>query len=102
MKNKKTLIYLLSGLIPTLIFFVCSIIVGYIPFGDEMINVYDSFTQYPGMLLEYARLLKIGNIFYSWNAGLGFNFFGISFSEYKANSSEFTLLSSYILLKALI
>ena len=91
MKNKKTLIYLLSGLIPTLIFFVCSIIVGYIPFGDEMINVYDSFTQYPGMLLEYARLLKTGNIFYSWNAGLGFNFFG-TLTYYCASPLNITSL----------
>ncbi len=76
MKKKKILMYFLSGLIPTLLFFICSCINGFIPLKDHFLNVYDSFTQYSGMLLEYKNLLLNGNIFYSWNAGLGFNFFG--------------------------
>lgn len=63
-------------LIPVVIFFVAAWINGYVPFGKEMLNSYDSFSQYSGMLLEYSRLLRGSNIFYSWGAGLGFNFFG--------------------------
>ena len=62
-------------LIPTAIFLIAAWVNGYVPFGSEMLNSYDSFTQYSGMLLEYSRLLRGGNIFYSWGAGLGFNFF---------------------------
>ncbi len=73
--KQKILIYLGAMLIPTAIFFVAAWINGFVPFGKEMLNSYDSFTQYSGMLLEYARLLRGGNILYSWGAGLGFNFF---------------------------
>lgn len=76
MKKKKFLVYLAAMLLPTLIFVVCAFINGYVPFGTEMLNSYDSFTQYSGMILEYARLLGDGNLFYSFGAGLGFNFFG--------------------------
>lgn len=76
MKKKKILTYLLSMLIPVLIFLICTYLNGYLPFKEEMLNSYDSFTQYPGILLEYIRGLKTGNIFYSFNAGLGFNLFG--------------------------
>ncbi len=76
MKKKKMLIYLSTALIPVLIFFVTSQINGYLPFGDEVLNAYDSYSQYPGILLEYVRNLKLGNIFYSFKGGLGFNLFG--------------------------
>jgi len=76
MKKKKILIYSLSALIPLGIFLIATIINGFLPFGKEMLNAYDAFTQYSGILLEYKHLLKTGNIFYSWNAGLGFNFLG--------------------------
>lgn len=76
MKHKKLLVYLGSIFIPIFIFLACTFLNKFLPFGNELLNSYDSFTQYPGMLLEYAKLLKEGNIFYSWGAGLGFNFFG--------------------------
>lgn len=76
MKKKKFLVYTLSMLIPVCIFLICTYLNGFLPFKDEMLNSYDSFTQYPGMLLEYIRGLQTGNIFYSWRAGLGFNLFG--------------------------
>ncbi len=75
-KKKKILVYVASMIVPLSIFFVAAWINGFVPFGKEMLNSYDSFSQYPGMLLEYARLLRGGNIFYSWGAGLGFNFLG--------------------------
>lgn len=76
MKNKKFLIYTFSCLTPVLIFLICTFLNDYLPFKEEMLNSYDSFTQYPGFLLEFARNLKSGNLFYSWGAGLGFNLFG--------------------------
>lgn len=76
MKKKKILLYALCMIIPTTIFFAMAWINGFVPFGEEMLNSYDSFTQYSGMLLEYSRLLRGTNVFYSWGAGLGFNFFG--------------------------
>lgn len=77
--KKKYIIYLLSALLPVLIFLTCTIINGFVPFGKELLNSFDAFEQYSGMLLEYSRLLKEGNIFYSWGAGLGFNFLGSLF-----------------------
>ena len=76
MKNKKMYVYLLSGLIPLIIFFIAALLVGYLPLGKYLLNIYDSFVQYSGIVLEYKNMLLHGNIFYSWNAGLGFNFFG--------------------------
>ena len=77
MKKKNIfLIYLLSGLIPLIIFFVCASINDFVPLGKNTINIFDSYTQYSGILLEFKNLLLKGNIFYSWNGGLGFNFLG--------------------------
>jgi len=76
MKQDKKLIYLLSGLFPVFLFFACATINNYIPLGKYGLNIIDSYTQYPGMVLEYGNLLKHGGLFFSWNAGLGFNFFG--------------------------
>ncbi len=76
MKNHKIIIYLLSFLIPIIIFFICATINDYMPIGQAYYHLSDAYYQYPGIILEYANLLKSGNIFYSWNAGLGFNFFG--------------------------
>ena len=77
--KKKFLIYLLSGIIPLTIFLLCTIVNDLLPFGKSLLNIYDSFTQYSGISLEFKNLLHHGNIFYSWNAGLGFNFLGAFF-----------------------
>ena len=76
MKKNKLLIYILCGIIPALIFFLCASINGYLPFGKYIYNIYDSFTQYPGILLNLKEGLLHGNLFYSWNGALGFNLFG--------------------------
>lgn len=73
---KTILTYALSAFIPITIFLICIIINGYVPFGSKIINPYDAFEQYSGMLLEYARMLKSHHLFYSWGAGLGFNYLG--------------------------
>ena len=51
-KKNKVFMYVGAMLIPTIIFFVMAWINGYVPFGEEMLNSYDSFTQYSGMLLD--------------------------------------------------
>ncbi|HBA38146.1 MAG TPA: hypothetical protein DCY94_05445 [Firmicutes bacterium] len=74
-KKNKILTYCLSFFIPIAIFTMCSILNGLLS-GEFVANPYDSYYQYPGMLLEYTKLLKNNSLFYSWGAGLGFNFFG--------------------------
>lgn len=68
--------YLSCALIPVIIFVACSYFNAAFPFGKKSLCVSDAFYQYPGILLEYARLIRSGNIFYSLATGLGFNFFG--------------------------
>ena len=76
MKMKKRYIYLLAFFIPILIFFLMSLIAGYVPFFEEIFQVYDARHQYPGFYIEMMNKLKEGNIFFSFGAGLGFNFLG--------------------------
>lgn len=74
MNNKK--IYLLSFFIPIGIFFIISLISGYVPFFDEVYQIFDARHQYPGFLTEFVTRLNGENFFYSFNGGLGFNFIG--------------------------
>ncbi len=76
MKKKRILTYLAAFVLPVLIFLLCALLNSYLPFGDEVLNAYDSYTQYPGILLETLRGLKSGNLFYSFKGGLGFSLFG--------------------------
>lgn len=76
MKKENIATYLLSGVVPLIIFLLMASMNGFLPIGDSLMHIYDSFTQYPGFLLEYKNLLSVGNIMYSWNAASGFNFYG--------------------------
>ncbi len=73
---KKKYIYIISIMVPVLIFFLMSTISKYIPFFDEIYQVFDARHQYPGFYIELMNRLKEGNFFYSFNGGLGFNFLG--------------------------
>lgn len=78
-KNKKNIIYyILSFIIPLIIFsYICYVAKIY-PFGDILINKYDSFGQYTSFLIELISKLKMGgNFFYTLHAGCGSNFLGI-------------------------
>lgn len=75
MKNNKILTYLLSGFIPLFIFTFCVFLNKLVPFGDSVLNIYDSFSQYSSMMLGFKNAINNGNIFYSFGAGLGFNIF---------------------------
>lgn len=68
--KKKHIIYLLAFLIPTIIFFVISQIIGYYPLGDSILRNHDAYVQYPGFYLA----LKDFSLF-SFKGALGFNFF---------------------------
>lgn len=77
MKEKNNLkVYLLSFFIPLIIFFITSTLAGYIPIFKEVFQVYDARHQYPGLYMELINRINAGNIFYSFNGGLGFNFIG--------------------------
>ena len=84
MIKKNWFIHLISGLIPLSIFILYTYINKLIPFGEQILNIYDSFTQYPGMLLELKNSLLTGNFFYTFHAGLGFNLLG-TLSYYAAS-----------------
>lgn len=73
---KKRYVYILAFLIPIFIFFLMSLIAKYVPFFEEIYQVYDARHQYPGFYIELVNRLKEGQLFFSFGAGLGFNFLG--------------------------
>lgn len=75
MKNKKIWIYLCSGFIPVIIFIIASLVNSFVPFDNIQLNIYDSFTQYPGFILAIKKAFLGGNLFYSFGGALGFNLF---------------------------
>ncbi len=76
MTMKKRNIYLLAFFIPIMIFFLMAFLAKYIPFYDEVFQVFDARHQYPGFYTELMTKLREGNLFFSFNGGLGFNFLG--------------------------
>lgn len=46
------------------------------PIFEEVYQVFDARHQYPGFYIELLTKLKEGNLFFSFNGGLGFNFLG--------------------------
>ena len=77
-KKEKIITYLLSGLIPVVIFIIAMILNKCYPFGDKLLNIYDSKNQYSSILLTAVRGIKSGNLFYTMNAGLGLNLYGMT------------------------
>lgn len=74
MKNKY--LYLLSFLLPILIFGIAAAFSGRLPLGTDIYQVFDAKVQYPGFLMELINAIKSGHFFYSWHGGLGFGFWG--------------------------
>lgn len=106
MKKKDILTYFLSGLIPLIIFVSCTFINNLVPFGNSILNVYDSYSQYPGMMMGLKNGLLNGNIFYSFNGGLGFNLFSsilyygfspINILHIFSNPSSYPYIFSYLI-----
>lgn len=70
--------YILAFLIPFLAVFIANISMGVYPFGERGVNVIDSFHQYAPFFSEfYDKIIHGESLFYSWNGGMGINFWSI-------------------------
>lgn len=59
-----------------LIMMIAFAVIGLFPFGDRQIMVVDSWHQYYPFFQElHSKLTSGGSLFYSWNMGMGVNFF---------------------------
>lgn len=88
--DRKTRSHLQVGLLcfflPAVVFLTICAAMGFAPFGDSSILIFDLSDQY----VEFLCALKHGDIFFSWNTALGGSYIG-TFSYYV--SSPFSLLS---------
>lgn len=91
--QKKTAFYLsLSFLIPYLIMTSAFIVQGVHPFGSHMILTVDLYHQYAPFVAELRdKILHGESLWYSWNIGLGTNFWAI-FANYAASPLNFIML----------
>lgn len=88
-KNKYVL-YGFAFLLPFAIYGILFMLLGIAPFGQKSILVTDMHTQYVQFYTYLYDVMKNGkSIFYSWEAGMGLNFFGV-FAYYLA--SPFSIL----------
>ena len=82
-KDKK--IYLQAFFVPVCIMFVILLIKKVYPFGERMIIASDAYAQYVPFYREfYRKILSGGNLKYSWNIGLGSNFW-VLYTYYLAS-----------------
>lgn len=72
--------------LPALLFLAVCALMGFAPFGDNSILIFDLSDQF----VEFLCALKHGEIFFSWNTALGGSYIG-TFSYYV--SSPFSLLT---------
>lgn len=71
--------YILAFVIPLLTVFIANIAIGVFPFGERAVLIIDSYHQYAPFFSEYYdKILHGGSLFYSWNGGLGINFWAIA------------------------
>src|SRR5659263_66505 len=91
--QKRTAFYLsLSFLIPYLIMTSAFIVQGVHPFGSHMILTVDLYHQYAPFVAELRdKILHGKSLWYSWNIGLGTNFWAI-FANYAASPLNFLIL----------
>ncbi len=90
MKNKQKLYKIISFFLPVLLFLCLLKIYSIYPFGDSLINKYDSFEQYPSIIMEFInKIREHHSLFYTLNGGLGNDFYSI-FTYYLA--SPFNIL----------
>ncbi|MDR1061755.1 MAG: YfhO family protein, partial [Clostridiales bacterium] len=76
---------LFAFFVPFLIHGASFVAMGLYPFGDKSMMVIDNFHQYSPFLLEYRDILsKGGSLLYSWNSGLGSNYWA-RFGYYLAS-----------------
>lgn len=72
--------------LPALLFLAVCALMGFAPFGDNSILIFDLSDQF----VEFLCALKHGDVFFSWNTALGGSYIG-TFSYYV--SSPFSLLT---------
>ena len=91
--ERKTAFYLsLSFLIPFLIIASAFIVQGVHPFGSHMILTVDLYHQYAPFVAELrSKILSGDSLWYSWNIGLGTNFWPI-FANYAASPLNLIML----------
>ena len=78
-KIKNNKYYLLSFFIPFLTVIIANISMGVFPFGERATLIIDSFHQYAPFFSEFYEKIRNGeSLFYSWNGGLGINFWAIA------------------------
>lgn len=71
--------YLLAFFIPLVIVTAADIALGIHPFGDRAVLIIDSYHQYAPFFSDfYDKIVNGGSLFYSWNGGLGINFWAIT------------------------
>lgn len=75
---RRNFYYILAFIIPFLTLIAAFIVIGVYPFGDRSILIIDSYHQYAPFFAELRdKILSGESLFYSWNGGLGLNFFAI-------------------------
>lgn len=91
--QKRTVFYLsLAFLIPFLLVAVAFIVQGVHPFGERMILTVDLYHQYAPFVAELRQKIFSGeSLFYSWNIGLGINFWAV-FANYAASPLNILIL----------
>lgn len=71
--------YLLAFFIPLIIVTAADIAMGVHPFGDRAVLIIDSYHQYAPFFSDfYDKIVNGGSLLYSWNGGLGINFWAIT------------------------
>lgn len=89
MKNRY---YLMAFIIPLLILTAAYIALGVYPFGERQVEIIDSYHQYAPFFSEFHRKIWSGeSLFYSFNGGLGMNFWAI-IAYYLASPLNILLL----------
>ncbi len=70
--------YIMAFILPLLILTGAYIALGVYPFGDRQVQIIDSYHQYAPFFSEFYRKIWGGEtLFYSFNGGLGMNFWAI-------------------------
>jgi len=68
----------MSFILPFLVILTANIAMGVFPFGERAVLIIDSFHQYAPFFSEfYDKIVHGGSLFYTWNGGLGVNFWAI-------------------------
>lgn len=76
-KNKRY--FILAFLIPMLAVLIADIALGVFPFGERAPLIIDSYHQYGSFFSEfYEKILGGGSMLYTWNGGMGINFWAIA------------------------